>query len=151
MWVRSLGWEDPLEEEMATPKTILACRIPLDKGTWWAIVCRVTKSQKDWSNWAQAHSAIPFGWSVFRQLWGFRNSLSLCLLFSKCLQMEIINIPTWHIWGIMFCCPWDLNIITLGVSFKTRILQRIKYLVHDNSYHLFEMINSTLKDKLQWT
>ena len=31
---------------MATHKSILACRIPLDKGTWWAIVYRVTKSQK---------------------------------------------------------------------------------------------------------
>ena len=27
-WVRSLGWEDPLEEEMATHSRILAWRIP---------------------------------------------------------------------------------------------------------------------------
>ena len=27
-WVRSLGWEDPLEEEMATHSIILAWRIP---------------------------------------------------------------------------------------------------------------------------
>ena len=27
-WVRSLGWEDPLEEGMATCSTILAWRIP---------------------------------------------------------------------------------------------------------------------------
>ena len=27
-WVRSLGWEDPLEEEMATRSRILAWRIP---------------------------------------------------------------------------------------------------------------------------
>ena len=27
-WVRSLGWEDPLEEGMATPSSILAWRIP---------------------------------------------------------------------------------------------------------------------------
>ena len=27
-WVRSLGWEDPLEEEMATYSSILAWRIP---------------------------------------------------------------------------------------------------------------------------
>ena len=26
-WVRSLGWEDPLEKEMATPSNILAWRI----------------------------------------------------------------------------------------------------------------------------
>ena len=28
MWVQSLGWEDPLEEEMATHSSILAWRIP---------------------------------------------------------------------------------------------------------------------------
>ena len=27
-WVRSLGWEDPLEKEMATDPSILAWRIP---------------------------------------------------------------------------------------------------------------------------
>ena len=27
MWVRSLGWEDPLEKEMATHSSILAWRI----------------------------------------------------------------------------------------------------------------------------
>ena len=27
-WVRSLGWEDPLEEEMATHSSILAWEIP---------------------------------------------------------------------------------------------------------------------------
>ena len=28
MWVQSLGWEDPLEKEMATHSSILAWRIP---------------------------------------------------------------------------------------------------------------------------
>ena len=27
-WVRSLGWEDPLEKEMATHSSTLACKIP---------------------------------------------------------------------------------------------------------------------------
>ena len=29
IWVQSLGWEDPLEEEMATHSSILAWEIPL--------------------------------------------------------------------------------------------------------------------------
>ena len=37
-WIRSLGWEDPLEEGMATHYSILTWRIPMDKGAWWAIV-----------------------------------------------------------------------------------------------------------------
>ena len=28
IWVQSLGWEDPLEEEMATHSSILAWKIP---------------------------------------------------------------------------------------------------------------------------
>ena len=31
MWIRSLGWEDPLEEGMATHSNILAWRIPPTK------------------------------------------------------------------------------------------------------------------------
>ena len=32
--VQSLGWEDPLEEGMATLSNILAWRIPMDRGAW---------------------------------------------------------------------------------------------------------------------
>ena len=42
-WVRSLGWEDPLEESMATHSNILAWRIPMDRGAWWATVHMVTE------------------------------------------------------------------------------------------------------------
>ena len=35
--VQSLGWEDTLEEGIATHSSILAWRIPMDRGTWWAI------------------------------------------------------------------------------------------------------------------
>ena len=44
-WVRSLGWEDPLEEGMATHSSILAWRIPMDGGARRASVHRVAKSQ----------------------------------------------------------------------------------------------------------
>ena len=30
-WVQSLGWEDPLEEEMATHSSILSRRIAMDR------------------------------------------------------------------------------------------------------------------------
>ena len=43
-WVRSLGCEDPLEEGMATHSNILAWRIPMDRGAWWATVYEVAKS-----------------------------------------------------------------------------------------------------------
>ena len=43
-WVRSLVWEDPLEEGMTTHSIILAGRIPMDKESWWATVHVVAKS-----------------------------------------------------------------------------------------------------------
>ena len=43
-WVRSLSWEDPLEEGMATHSSILAWRIPLDRGAWRATVHRAAES-----------------------------------------------------------------------------------------------------------
>ena len=33
-WVASLGWEDPLDEGMATYSSILAWSIPTDRGVW---------------------------------------------------------------------------------------------------------------------
>ena len=42
--VQSLGWEDHLEEGMATHSSILAWIIPMDRGDWQATVHRVTKS-----------------------------------------------------------------------------------------------------------
>ena len=42
-WVGSLGWEDPLKEGMTTHSSILAWRIPLDRGAWQATVHGVAK------------------------------------------------------------------------------------------------------------
>ena len=44
MWVQSLGREDPLEKEMASHSSILAWRIPMDRGAWQATVHGVAKS-----------------------------------------------------------------------------------------------------------
>ena len=38
-------WEDPLEEDMATHSSIIAWRIPMDRGAWQATVHRVAKSR----------------------------------------------------------------------------------------------------------
>ena len=42
-WFRSLGWEDLLEKGMATHSSILAWRIPVDRGAWCEAVHGVTE------------------------------------------------------------------------------------------------------------
>ena len=42
--LQSLGWEDSLEKEMVIHSSILAWRIPMDRGTWQATVHGLTKS-----------------------------------------------------------------------------------------------------------
>ena len=42
--VRSLGWEDPLEEGMETHSSVLVWRIPMDRGAWQAAIHGVTES-----------------------------------------------------------------------------------------------------------
>ena len=48
--LQSLGKEDALEKGMATHSSILAGRIPMDRGTWWAAVHGVSKNQTQLSN-----------------------------------------------------------------------------------------------------
>ena len=43
-WVQSLGWEDSLEEGMATHSSTLAWKILMYRGAWWATVYAVAKS-----------------------------------------------------------------------------------------------------------
>ena len=42
--IRSLGWEDPLEEGMATHSSILAWKIPMDGGARRALTVRRDRS-----------------------------------------------------------------------------------------------------------
>ena len=49
-WVGSLGWEESLEEGIATHSSILSWRIPMDRGVWWTAVHGVTKNQTQLSD-----------------------------------------------------------------------------------------------------
>ena len=60
-WVRSLGWEDALEEGKVTDSSVLAWRIPMDRGAWWAAVHGAAKSRAQLSDEAQHSSREPLG------------------------------------------------------------------------------------------
>ena len=44
-WVRSLGWEDSLEKEMATHSSYPCLENPMNRGAWQATVHWVAKTQ----------------------------------------------------------------------------------------------------------
>ena len=45
IWVGSLGWEDPLEEEITKPLQYSCLKNPMDRGAWRATAQRVAESQ----------------------------------------------------------------------------------------------------------
>ena len=59
MWVRSLGQEDPLEEEMATHSSILAWRIPCteEPGGLWSMGC-TTDGDSQVAKWKRIHLLV---------------------------------------------------------------------------------------------
>ena len=75
-WVQSLGWVDPLEEGMATHSSILAWRIPLDRGAWWAIVHGVARVRHDLATEQQQRRLLT---SIERHIEShFRSEASSC-------------------------------------------------------------------------
>ena len=86
-WVWSLGWEDPLEEEIATHSSMLAWRIPMDRGAWWATVHGVTESDAtEWLSTAQwqfkgKYCTIEKTWALKPDRSGFRSRFCYFLVW----------------------------------------------------------------------
>ena len=75
-WVRSLGWDDPLEEGMATHSRIPAWRI-----SWTEKLGRLPSKgsqriRQDWSDWACA------------QAFGHHNKYSVSIMVNPILQIQ---------------------------------------------------------------
>ena len=60
MRVWSLGGEDPLEEGMATPSSILAWRISCTAGPGGLQSLGSQRVGHDWSNWARTHACMTY-------------------------------------------------------------------------------------------
>ena len=57
--LRSLGWEDPLEEETQSTLQYPCLGNPMDRGAWRATVCRVTKNRAQLSNYTATMQYVP--------------------------------------------------------------------------------------------
>ena len=78
IWVQSLGWEDPLEKEMATHSSILTFKEPMSERVWWATVHRVAKSWtqlSDFTWYLSSHHRCPFASRTPCAWWGVRTSV----------------------------------------------------------------------------
>ena len=64
-----LGWEDPLEEGMATHSSTLAWRIPMERGAWWATVNGFAKSRTRLKRLSmQSVDGSPSGFCFLKQV-----------------------------------------------------------------------------------
>ena len=97
--VQSLGGEDHLEKETATHSSILAWKLPMDRGTWRAAVHGVAKNQtwlSDWTTTRTNFSLVKL-WKTF--LTGYEKNIIAGYWWShKCsdswtFSKELDNIP----------------------------------------------------------
>ena len=83
--VPSLGWEDPLEEGMATHSSILAWRIPWTERAWQAIVHGVAKNQ------TPLHK-------IYFSLCPDQSSIQQC--FTGLSSIQIFHLPSDQAWSL---------------------------------------------------
>ena len=88
-WVQSLGWEDLLEEGMATRSSVLAWRISMDRGARQVTVHGIVKSQMRLS---KAQTSL-----IFKVL-NLRQHLFLSVKVPCFLIVTFINLEgdIWH-------------------------------------------------------
>ena len=66
--IQSLGREDPLEKEMASHSSVLAWRILMDRGAWWATVHGVAKRRTRLKR-LSIHVSMLFLMAIQRRKW----------------------------------------------------------------------------------
>ena len=128
MWVRPLGWEDPLEKEMATHSSILAWRIPWTEETGRP---QFTGLQKSWVCSNQATTIAPFSRTALCEAvisselccwdvhccglhWSFRYGLPSASHLPGCL-------PRGSTWQARFVCFWTIKILFFLYLFTTAV------------------------------
>ena len=107
-WIQSLGWENPLEKEMATHSSTFVWGNPMDRGAWRAEVHRVAK-----------------GWTWLKQLSTHSKGcqrpdsqyLQLCELQGVCCEHSTQLLSQEQ--SQIRCKQWVLVCFNKGLSSKT--------------------------------
>ena len=129
-WVRSLGWEDPLEKEMATHSSILAWRIPWTEEP---DGLQSMGSQRVGHNWATSQDRNTEGLKIWATLEDGKFT------FSKYYFIKFINIFLW----VLFCPFLKKVFIKKNNLKKVFLLSRLKYiyLFFHSIAHLYMFIS----------
>ena len=92
-WVQPLGWEEPLEEDVATHSSILAWRIPMAREAWRATV---RGGHKESDRTERLSREAQKGGAVTNHAAG--SILILC--DSQCTSMctFVVNTQEWSFW-----------------------------------------------------
>ena len=167
MWAWSLGQEDPLKEDMATHSSILAWRIPVDRGAWRAAVHGVAV-RHDWvtKHNTYTHTAI-FSFDPTFAVVLFLFSLSgrpttLVETMGKAEMWLIRNywdfsfprprLPNFEFVGGIHCKPAkSLPKVTYSsLLFFVNFVFSIRIILH-SLFRMFDCNESDMGSWIQWT
>ena len=117
MQVRSLSWEDLLEEGMAIHSSILAWRIPMDRRAWQTTVHSTAKIWI-WLKWLSAHVWVVYflgsnPWlllivvrtTCIRIIWQLEQLKS----WGECESLSVVSNSLWPrgLLPARLLCPWN--------------------------------------------
>ena len=106
MWVWSVDWKDPLEEEMATHSSILAREYPMNREIWRATGHGVTKSQ----TWLSIVMLVSQSCLTLCNAWTVAHQAPLYMEFSR--QEYWSGLPFTYLgdWACIHCL-WNFTLI----------------------------------------
>ena len=109
-WVRSLGWEDPLEEGVTTHSSILP-RIPWTEETGRLLLSM--GSQKAGHDWATKHTHTEY-WTL-KTVWPTQSAREWCVFWAL-VQLFFFHISHTNDWTGHICFTHFLLILNLHTS-----------------------------------
>ena len=100
IWVRFLGWEDPLEEGTATHSSLLAWRIPWTEEPGGLQSTGSQRVVQDWSNWAHVfYFRIDFRWLQETMKTNFQRQFAQSHTYQIIPALNLVHI---ELYGISF-------------------------------------------------
>ena len=106
--VRSLSWEDPLKESMATHSSILAWKIPQTEEPGGLQFIGSQSVRHDWSDWARMHIFLKL-FSDHRSCFSTRNLSGKEKIRNKCVELEVRG-SLFHLYPVW---SWEWSMETI--------------------------------------